>query len=290
MIGSDFNRSSCSNVDLYQSSKGSDQKNTKIAPLASEITDIPMSIDVKLLIKSMNLIHKNWRQAVGNEQTQQQIQAQAKQPNNDLVWQTKVHLAAALRLAVRDQLEEGIDNHFTVMVPGYTDRFMILPFGKHWSEARASDIMIFNEAGEILEGSAKIELSALCIHAPVHRLTGAKVVLHTHQTWALALNMLKDNRLLPASQTASFISNTIAYDDTYTGLAHSMNEGERISAAMGDKKILFMKNHGVMVLGDTVGEAYKKLYRLERVCRAQVLAMINARNIPIPPTRGVCLE
>ena len=241
-----------------------------------------MSIDVKLLIKSMNLIHKNWRQAVGNEQTQQQIQAQAKQPNNDLVWQTKVHLAAALRLAVRDQ--------FTVIVPGYTDRFMILPFGKHWSEARASDIMIFNEAGEILEGSAKIELSALCIHAPVHRLTGAKVVLHTHQTWALALNMLKDNRLLPASQTASFISNTIAYDDTYTGLAHSMNEGERISAAMGDKKILFMKNHGVMVLGDTVGEAYKKLYRLERVCRAQVLAMINARNIPIPPTRGVCLE
>ena len=79
----------------------------------------------------------------------------AEQP--DPVWQTKVHLAAALRLAVRDQLEEGIDNHFTVMVPGYTDRFMILPFGYHWSEARASDIQIFNEQGEVLEGEGKIE-------------------------------------------------------------------------------------------------------------------------------------
>lgn len=200
---------------------------------------------------------------------------------SDPVWETKVHLAAALRLAVRDELEEGIDNHFTVMVPGYTDRFMISPFGLHWSEARASDMMIFNEQGEIFEGKGKLEISALCIHAPVHRLTGAKVVLHTHQTWALALNMLKDNRLLPASQTAAFICNTTAYDDTYTGLAHSLNEGERLSKVMGNKKVLFMKNHGVMVLGDTIAEAYKRLYRLERVCRAQVLAMGTGKELEL---------
>jgi ribulose-5-phosphate 4-epimerase/fuculose-1-phosphate aldolase len=65
-------------------------------------------------------------------------------------------------------------------------------------------MMIFNEQGEIFEGKGKLEIQHY-IHAPVHRLTGAKVVLHTHQTWALALNMLKDNRLLPASQTAAFI-------------------------------------------------------------------------------------
>ena len=197
----------------------------------------------------------------------------------DPVWQAKVHLAAALRLAVRDQLDEGIDNHFTMMVPGYTDRFMILPFGLHWSEARASDIEIFNEQGEILEGSGKIERSALCIHAPVHRITGAKVVLHTHQTWALALNMLKDNRLLPASQTAAFFCGTTAYDDTYTGLADAMSEGERLSHMIGDKQVLFMKNHGVLVVGNTVAQAYKRLYRLERVCRAQVLAMSTGREI-----------
>jgi ribulose-5-phosphate 4-epimerase/fuculose-1-phosphate aldolase len=199
----------------------------------------------------------------------------------DPIWETKVHLAAALRLAVRDELEEGIDNHFTVVVPGYTDRFMILPFGFHWSEARASDIQIFNENGDVLEGKGKIERSALCIHAPVHRITGAKVVLHTHQTWALALNMLKDNRILPASQTAAFYCGRTAYDDTYTGIADTLSEGERLCAQMGDKKVLFMKNHGVMVVGDTIAEAYKNLYRLERVCRAQVLAMSTGREIEL---------
>ena len=199
----------------------------------------------------------------------------------DPVWQARSHLAAALRLAVRDELDEGIDNHFTMIVPGYTDRFMILPFGMHWSEARASDIAIFNEQGEVLEGAGRIERSALCIHAPVHRITGARVVLHTHQTWALALNMLKDNRLLPASQTAAFFCGSTAYDDTYTGLADAMNEGERLSHMIGDKKVLFMKNHGVLVVGDTVAEAYKRLYRLERVCRAQVLAMGTGKEIAV---------
>jgi ribulose-5-phosphate 4-epimerase/fuculose-1-phosphate aldolase len=119
----------------------------------------------------------------------------------DPVTQAKVHLAAAHRLAVLDELEEGIDNHFTVTVPGRDDRYLILPFGLHWSEARASDMIVFDESGKTLEGEGVVELSAQCIHAPIHRITGARVVLHTHQTWALALNMLQNNRLLPASQT-----------------------------------------------------------------------------------------
>ena len=126
-------------------------------------------------------------------------------------WRARVHLAAANRLAVHDDLEEGIDNHFTMRVPGEEDRYLVLPFGLHWSEARASDLIVFNEAGEVLEGSGSLELSALSIHAPLHRITGANVLLHTHQNWALALNMLEDNRLLPASQTAAFLTGNIAY-------------------------------------------------------------------------------
>ena len=116
-------------------------------------------------------------------------------PTHDETWRARVHLAAANRLAVYDDLEEGIDNHFTMRVPGQDDRYLVLPFGQHWSEARASDLIVFNEAGDVLEGSGGLELSALSIHAPLHRLTGANVILHTHQTWALALNMLEDNRL-----------------------------------------------------------------------------------------------
>jgi len=191
----------------------------------------------------------------------------------DPVREAKIHLAAAHRLAVFHELEEGIDNHFTVTVPGRDDHYLILPFGLHWSEARASDMIVWDESGATLEGEGVVELSAQCIHAPIHRVTGARVVLHTHQTWALALNMLQNNRLLPANQTAAFFHGHIAYDDTYTGTADTLEEGERLAKLMGDKHVMFMKNHGVLVVGDTIAQAYKRLYKLERVCRTQVLAM-----------------
>jgi len=192
---------------------------------------------------------------------------------SDAVWQAKVHLAGALRLAVLDGLEEGIDNHFTMTVPGREDAYLVLPFGKHWSEARASDMMVFNEAGETLEGEGVVELSAQCIHAPLHRLSGAQVVLHTHQPWATALNMLQDNRLLPASQTAAFFHKRIAYDDHYSGLAKSLSEGERLAGVLQDKQVLFLKNHGVVTVGNTVAQAYRRLYKLEKACQTQLLAM-----------------
>ena len=199
----------------------------------------------------------------------------------DPILEAKVHLAAALRLATLHELEEGIDNHFTVQVPGRKGQYLILPFGFHWSEARASDMVVFDDAGRTVEGDAVVELSAYCIHAPIHRITGANVVLHTHQTWALALNMLKDNRLLAANQTAAFLHGEIAYDDTYEGTADFPSEGERLARVMDGKSIVFMKNHGVLVTGDTMAQAYRRLYKLERVCRAQVLALSTGKPLEV---------
>jgi ribulose-5-phosphate 4-epimerase/fuculose-1-phosphate aldolase len=202
----------------------------------------------------------------------------------DALAEARVHLAAAHRLAVLHELEEGIDNHFTMTVPGTAGQYLILPYGRHWSEARASELIVFDEAGRVLEGSeGSLELSAHCIHVPIHRVTGARVVLHTHQTWAMALNMLQDNRVLPASQTAAFFHDQIAYDDDYTGLAATLAEGERLAAAMGTKPVVFMKNHGVLVTGATVAQAYRRLYRLERVCRNQVLALSTGRPLAVLP-------
>ena len=206
-------------------------------------------------------------------------------PAADPVRQAKIHLAAAHRLAVLHELEEGIDNHFTVTVPGHEDRYLILPFGLHWSEARASDMIIFDESGKTLEGEGVVELSAQCIHAPIHRICGARVVLHTHQTWAVALNMLKNNRLVPASQTAAFFHGHVAYDDIYAGTADFVEEGERLAGVLGgmsgSKHVLFMKNHGVLVTGSTVAQAYRRLYKLERVCRAQILAMSTGQPLEV---------
>ena len=201
----------------------------------------------------------------------------------DAVTQAKIQLAAAHRLAVFHDLEEGIDNHFTVTVPGRDDQYLILPFGRHWSEARASDMIVFDESGKTLEGEGDVELSALCIHAPIHRVSGARVVMHTHQPWVLALNMLKNNRLVPASQSAAHLQGRIVYDDNYAGNADTLAEGERLAQLLDGKPIMFMKNHGVLVTGDTIAQAYKRLYFLERVCRTQVLAMGSGQPMEIIP-------
>ena len=199
----------------------------------------------------------------------------------DPVREAKVHLAAAHRMAVLHELEEGIDNHFTVTLPGRNDQFLVLPFGRHWSEARASEMFVFDESGRTIEGEGKVELSARCIHAPIHRITGKRVVMHTHQTWAVTLNMLKDNRVVPASQTAAFYCDLIAYDDDYQGTADTLEEGERLARLMGDRKIVFLKNHGILVAADTIAQAYKYLYKMERVCRAQILALSTGRELNI---------
>ena len=201
--------------------------------------------------------------------------------NADPVTQARIQLAAAHRLAVLHELEEGIDNHFTVTVPGREDQYFILPFGFHWSEARASDMIVFDESGATLEGEGVVEMSAYCIHAPIHRIAGAKVVLHTHQPWAVALNMLKDNRLLPANQTAAFLAGIIAYDDHYAGTADTPEEGHRLANLMGGKPVVFMKNHGILVTGETMAQAYRRLYKLERVCRTQILALSTGRPLEV---------
>ena len=199
----------------------------------------------------------------------------------DAITQAKIELAAAHRIATIHELDEGIDNHFTVTVPGRDGQYLVLPFGIHWSEAKASDLFVFDEQGRTLERRGHVELSARCIHAPIHRITGKRVVMHTHQTWAVALNMLKDNRLLPATQTAAFFAGQIAYDDTYKGTADTLEEGERLAALMGDKDIVFMKNHGILCAGNTVAEAYRRLYKMERVCRTQVLALSTGKELNI---------
>ena len=107
--------------------------------------------------------------------------------------------------------------------------------------------------------------------------------MHTHQTWALALNMLENNRLIPATQSAVFFHGRIAYDDSYSGRADELDEGERLARLVGENHVVFMKNHGVLVVGDNVAQAYKRLYNLERVCRNQVLALSTQTPLaPIP--------
>ncbi|MDP6690088.1 MAG: class II aldolase/adducin family protein [Alphaproteobacteria bacterium] len=196
--------------------------------------------------------------------------------------QARIDLAAANRLAVHHGLHEGIFNHFTLAVPNTDDRYYQIPFGLHWSEVRASSFMEVSFDGEVLLGEGEVERSGYCIHAPMHRLSKeAACVLHTHMPFASALARLKDQRILPIGQTELGIAMQTAYDDEYTGPAFDPAEGERLLAAIGDKKILMMANHGAATIGRTVAEAYDRMYYLERVAQVQLYAMWTGQPLHV---------
>jgi ribulose-5-phosphate 4-epimerase/fuculose-1-phosphate aldolase len=188
--------------------------------------------------------------------------------------QARIDLAAAHVLAVEHDFHEAIDNHFTLNVPGRPGQFYLNAFGLHWSEVAASNLIEVSFQGEVTAGNGLADRSAVCIHAPIHRLVpGAECVLHTHMPYATALSQLEDMTLEMTGQSALFFLDRIAYDRDYNGFADELEEGERMAAVMGDKPILMMANHGVVVTGKSVAQAYHRLYFLERACRTQLFSM-----------------
>lgn len=194
--------------------------------------------------------------------------------------QARYDLAAALRWAAKLGLHEGIDNHFTLMVPGRDDRVLAHPFGLHWDEIAPADLIVVDLDGNTVEGEGEIEQSAFNIHVPIHRLRpDARCVLHSHMPYATALSSLDGGRLEIISQNALRFANRVAYDDAYDGIALDAREGERLGACLGNCSVLFMANHGVTVVGETVARAFDDLYFLERACMVQVLAMSTGRPL-----------
>jgi ribulose-5-phosphate 4-epimerase/fuculose-1-phosphate aldolase len=195
----------------------------------------------------------------------------------------RVDLAACHRLAARFGFSEGIDNHMTLLVPERRDRFLLAPFGLLWSEVKASDFMEVDFAGEVTAGRGLVEPTALCIHLAVHkRVPHAACVLHTHMPYATALGMLENPQLQMAGQNAVGFYDDIAYAE-YNGLALGYTEGERMADALGDKSVLMLRNHGVLVTGHSVAQALDRLYFLERACQAQVIALSTGGRLAVLP-------
>src|SRR5918994_645307 len=184
----------------------------------------------------------------------------------------RVDLAAAFRLAVRLELHEGVCNHFSVMLPdGKT--FLLNRYGLHWSEVTASNLLALDAAGQVLDGEGEYEKTAFYIHSRIHIAhPRATCVLHTHMPYATALTLLEGGRVEMVEQNALRFHDDIAYDDVYNGLVVDNAEGDRLAPAMGSKRVMFLANHGVIVVGPTVAEAFDAMYYLERACRLQVLA------------------
>jgi len=191
-------------------------------------------------------------------------------------------LAAAFRLACKFDLHEAIDNHFSLSVDD--ERFLINPYGIHWSQLQARHLLLVDGDGRVLDGAGEVEATALHIHAAIHRRhPDARCVLHTHMPYATAIACTEGGRLLPVSQTAALFHGRIAYDDHYGGLGDNAAEGDRLAAAMADKPVLFMANHGIITTGADPAQAFNALYYVERAARLQVLAASTGRPLQLLP-------
>ena len=201
----------------------------------------------------------------------------------------RVELAAALRWAAHEGLHEGVDNHFSVAVPDANgqvrgDLFLINPYRMHWSQVTASSLVLCDKEGRVLEGERGVEETAFCIHSRIHLgKPTAVAALHTHMPYATALAHLEGGRLEMCGQTALMFDERVAYDDEFNGLALDTAEGDRLAAKLGEKDVLFMGGHGLLVTGPNVAMAFNDLYYLERACMTQVLAKSHGgalRTVP----------
>ncbi len=205
--------------------------------------------------------------------------------NREALRQTRIDLAACFRMAARLGLEEGICNHFSAVVPGRDDLFLVNPYGLAFREITASSLLVCDFDGNVVEGDGAPEATAFYIHARLHlRLPRARAAFHTHMPYATALSMLEGPPLAWAGQTALKFYGRTAVDDAYNGLALDAGEGDRIAAAMGDADVVFLRNHGVMTIGPTIAEAWDDLYYLERAAEVQVKALSTGRALlPVAP-------
>ena len=196
--------------------------------------------------------------------------------------QARIDLAAALRTASRMGLAEGVCNHFSLEVPGESDKFLINPQGLHWSEITPGDLIVIGADGKVVEGKHAVEPTAFFIHYGVHKLAKKKCVLHTHMPWATSLTLLEDPRLeTRANQNAMRFHGRIGFDMEFGGPALAADEGERIAVASGGKDIVFMAHHGVMVCNDRIDYAFDDLYYLERSCMVQVMAQSTGKKLKL---------
>jgi len=196
-------------------------------------------------------------------------------------WELRVDLAAAFHLVVAHHLHEAIANHFSAVLPD-GEHFLVNPFGLHFSEITASNLIVCDFDGNVVRGDGEPSASAHHIHAPIHRLIPrARVLLHTHQPHATALTMVRGGRLEWALHTSCRFYGRVAYDTDYDGVALSDSVGERMARILGEAEVLFLGNHGIMTAAPTVAQAWDDLYFVERAAQTQLLAMSTGRPLAL---------
>lgn len=196
----------------------------------------------------------------------------------------RTDLAAAFRWAERYNWHEGIANHFSLAVNEDGSRFLINPNAVHFKHIRASNLLELdaNDPTTLDQPNAP-DPTAWGLHGALHRhVPWARCALHLHPKYATVLASLADSSLPPVDQNAAMFYGRVLIDDGYSGLAFE-EEGERICKQFSDpqKKVMIMGNHGVMIVGPTVGDAFNTLYYFERAAENYITALSTGQPLRV---------
>jgi ribulose-5-phosphate 4-epimerase/fuculose-1-phosphate aldolase len=200
--------------------------------------------------------------------------------STDVAVAAKRELAAAFRAAAYHGFNEGIDNHLSFALPGHDDLFLLNRYGPHWSEITEHDILTIDFDGRVVDGEGEWETSAFMIHRGCHQARpSARAVFHTHMPYATALSLTVGGFDSKLSQNSMLFHNRVARL-AYGGLVDAAEEGCRFGEVIGDEiTVVMLENHGVMVIGTDVADAWQKLYFFERACQVQLLAQSTGQPL-----------
>jgi ribulose-5-phosphate 4-epimerase/fuculose-1-phosphate aldolase len=202
-------------------------------------------------------------------------------------WETRVDLAACYRLVDYYGWTEMVANHISARVPGTEDQFLINPYGMFYEEITASSLVRIDLDGNILFNATEYDVNraGFVIHSAVHAgRPDVDCVIHTHTIAGMAVSAMKCG-LLPLVQTSMRFAR-IGYHD-YEGVALNLEERERLVRDLGEHDGLVLRNHGMLVVGASIPEAFNNLYRLERACEVQVAAMAANTELELPSAEVV---
>jgi ribulose-5-phosphate 4-epimerase/fuculose-1-phosphate aldolase len=203
----------------------------------------------------------------------------------DAEWQLRCDLAALYRLIAQHRWTDLIYTHISARVPGPEHHFLINNYGVAFDETRASDLVKIDLDGNIVdEGSAgkRVNKAGFVIHSAIHAAREDLLcVVHTHTAAGIAV-AAQEEGLLPISQHALKYYGHIGYHG-YEGIALDLDERVSLVRDLGSHRAMILRNHGLLVGGRTIPEAFDHIYFLERACQAQVAALAGCGKLILPP-------
>jgi ribulose-5-phosphate 4-epimerase/fuculose-1-phosphate aldolase len=210
-------------------------------------------------------------------------QQDSRQLKNSSDQKHREDLAASFRWFARLNWHEAHANHFSFAVNDSGSKFLINPGGRHFSNVRASELLLLDADNPMaIDNGNAPDPTAWYIHSAIHRnIPKARCVMHLHSPGAVALSCLEDKALPPMDNNTARFFNRFAVDDVFEGMALSDGEADRLATCIGDKSVLVMGNHGVLVAGESIAQAFDDLYYFERACQTYMTVLSTGKKASV---------